>query len=77
MAKPKVEMGCELGLTVVIPTAVLVGALVSVAFYATGFSLFQKIVVMLVALLVSIAAVSLLWIRWAKKHRAMGQFKGG
>jgi hypothetical protein len=51
--------------SVLIPAIFLVCSLVYVAFYADGYSLFQKIVIVVVALIVVGAAEALLWMVWA------------
>ena len=46
----------------------LVGSLGYVAFYAKGFSLFQQLVVVLIAFIVAIAILSIVWITWAGRR---------
>ena len=54
-------------LTLVIIAGTLIVALAYVAFYAVGFGLFQKIVVVLIALIVACAVVSIIWmLGWSK-----------
>ena len=63
--------------SVLIPAILMIGALVWIAFYASGYSLFQKIVIAVIALIVICTAESLLWMAWAGK-KGMGywmQFK--
>jgi hypothetical protein len=52
-------------LTILIPALLLIGAFVYVAFYANGYDLFQKIVIVVVALIASGAIISILWVTWA------------
>ncbi len=51
--------------TILILTAALVGSLIYVAFYAVNYTVFQKIVVVIVSFIVAMAAVAILWIVWA------------
>ena len=59
------EMVWMSALSALIPAILLIGALVYVAFYATGYSLFQKVVIVIIALIVMAAAEALLWLAWA------------
>lgn len=54
--------------TVFVLAASLVGSLGYVAFYAKGFSLFQQLVVVLIAFIIAIAIVSIVWITWAGRR---------
>ncbi len=54
--------------TIITLAAFLAGSLVYVAFYTSGFSLFQKIVVVLVAFIISVALVSIAWVTWAGRR---------
>lgn len=45
----------------------LIFAIIYVAFYASSFSLFQKIAVVLVTLLVVIAILGVMWASWGMK----------
>ena len=57
--------------TILIVAAFISGSLLYVAFYSSGYSLFQKGVIVLVALIVAAALISILWVLWAipiKKH---------
>jgi hypothetical protein len=75
MAKGRVSQG-ELmlmsALSVLIPAMLLVGALTFIAFYANGYSLFQKLVLLLVALIVVGVLEALLWLVWAGKKGLLG-----
>lgn len=55
-------------LTIVTLAAFLAGSLIYVAFYTGGFSLFQKIVVVLVALIIAGTIVSIAWVTWAGRR---------
>ena len=74
MAKGKVSQSEMIWMTVIailIPSILLIGALVYVAFYAGGFSLFQKLVIALIALIIVCVAESILWMIWAGKKGLM------
>ena len=58
-------------LTVLILATALVAPLVYVAFYATNYSFFQKVVVVLVSLILAVAAVAVMWIVWAGRRGYM------
>jgi len=74
MAKGTVSQ-CEMVwmsvIAVLIPAVLLVGSLIYVAFYANGYSLFQKIVIVIVALIVVGVAEALLWMIWAGRKGLM------
>ena len=55
-------------LTIITLAAFLAGSLIYVAFYTGGFSLFQKIVVVLVALIIAGTIVSIAWVTWAGRR---------
>ncbi len=55
-------------LTIITLSAFLVGSLVYVAFYTGGFTLFQKIVVVLVALIIAVTIVAVAWVSWAGRR---------
>ena len=65
------EMVMMVVISILIPTVLLIGSLLYVAFFATAFNLLQKIVVLLVALIVSLVAESLLWVICASKKGLM------
>ena len=74
MPKPKVSSGEMVRMTIVsvlIPSILLIVALVWVAFYSTGYSLFQKIVIAVIALIVIGAAEAVLWMVWTGKKGMM------
>ena len=54
--------------TIATLTAFLVGTLIFVGFYTESYTLFQKIVVFLVGFILSIAAVSIMWVAWAGRR---------
>lgn len=58
-------------LTVLVLAGALVGSLWYVAFEAKGFTLFQQLVVVLIAFIVAIAVVSIVWITWAGRRGFM------
>lgn len=68
MAKGRVSQG-EMEwmsiLSVLIPAIVFVASLIYVAFYAIGYTLFQQIVIVVIALVVIGVAEALLWMIWA------------
>lgn len=51
----------------------LIGALIYVGFYANGYSVAQKVIVVLIALIIGALAVSTLWMLWMKE--GMKRFK--
>ena len=55
-------------LTIITMAGFLIGSLIYVAFYTSGFSLFQKIVVVLVALILAGTIVSIAWVTWAGRR---------
>lgn len=57
--------------TILVVTAFLVGSIIYVAFYTSGYSLFQKIAVVLVALILAVAAISVVWVTWAGRRGMM------
>jgi hypothetical protein len=65
------EMVCMSVLSILIPAVLLIGALVYVAFCATGYSIFQKVVIVIIALIVVGVAEALLWMVWAGKRGLM------
>jgi hypothetical protein len=54
--------------SIVIVTGFLVGSLIYVGFYTAGYSLGQRIVVVLVAFIIAIAALSIMWLTWAQRR---------
>jgi formate hydrogenlyase subunit 3/multisubunit Na+/H+ antiporter MnhD subunit len=58
-------------LTIVIGTGFLSSSLLYIGFYSGEHRLFQQIVVVLVDLIVSVAAISLVWVTWALPKRML------
>jgi hypothetical protein len=54
--------------TIVVFSAFLVGSLIYVGFYTNGYSLFQKIVVFLVGLILAVTVVAIMWVSWAGRR---------
>ncbi len=54
--------------TIITLAGFLGGSLIYVAFYTGGYSLFQKLVVVLVALIVAVTVVSIAWVTWAGRR---------
>lgn len=74
MAKGKVSQGEIVWMSVVailIPAILLIGTLIYVAFYSNGYSLFQKIVIVIIALIVIGVAEAVLWMVWAGRKGLM------
>ena len=65
----KVALGAAF--TVLILAIALVAPLIYVAFYATQYSFFQKVVVVLVSLILAGAAIAVMWIIWAGRRGYM------
>lgn len=65
------EIVCMSIISTLIPAVLLIGALVYVAFYATGYSIFQKVVIVIIAMIVVGVAEALLWMVWAGKKGMM------
>lgn len=73
-AKPVVDQGEMVGMSIIailIPAIILVLTLIYVAFYANGYTLFQKIVIVIIALVVVGVAEALLWTVWAGRKGLM------
>jgi hypothetical protein len=54
--------------TILAFSAFLIGSLIYVGFYTTGFDLGQKIIVVLVALIIAFAAVAIMWVTFAGRR---------
>ena len=54
--------------TILVFTAFLVGSLIYVGFYAGSYTLFQKIIVVLVAFILATATVAIIWVSWAGRR---------
>ncbi len=57
--------------TILVGAASLISALVYVAFYALGYSTFQKVAVVLIALIAAGAAISIVWVSWSGRRGIM------
>ncbi|MDE1865940.1 MAG: hypothetical protein KGH94_04870 [Candidatus Micrarchaeota archaeon] len=55
--------------TILIIALFVGGSLLYVAFYSSGFTLFQKIVVVIVAFIAGAALISILWVLWSAKYK--------
>lgn len=62
--------------TILAGTAFLVGSLLYVAFPGRSFDTFQKIVIVLVALILAAAAIGIVWVTWAGRRGMMRWMKG-
>lgn len=54
--------------TIVLAAGFLIGSLVYVGFYTGGYSLGQRIIVVLVGFILAIAAISIMWLTWADRR---------
>lgn len=54
--------------TIITLAGFLVGSLIYVAFYTSGFTFFQKTVVVLVALIIAVTIVAVAWVTWAGRR---------
>ena len=54
--------------TILAISGFLIGSLIYVGFYASGFDLTQKVIVLLVALILAFAAVSIMWVTFAGRR---------
>ncbi len=50
----------------------LIGSLIYVGFYTSGFDLGQKVIAVLVALIIGFAAVAIMWVTFAGRRGWMG-----
>ena len=62
-------------LSIITLAAFLVGSLIFVGFYTSGYDLFQKIVVLLVAMIIAFAALAVLWVTWAGRRGMRGWWR--
>ena len=62
-------------LSIIMLAAFLAGSLVFVGFYTSGYDLFQKIVVILVAMIMAFAALAIVWVTWAGRRGMMGWWR--
>jgi len=61
-------MGSRVTVSIIVFFGLLIFAIIYVAFFASSFSLFQQIAVILVALLVAIAILGAMWASWGIKY---------
>lgn len=54
--------------TIVAFSAFLIGSLIYVGFYASGFDFGQKVIVVLVALIIAFAAIAIMWVTFAGRR---------
>jgi membrane protein YdbS with pleckstrin-like domain len=54
--------------SIIVFFGLLIFAIIYVAFFASSFSLFQQIAVILIALLVAIAILAVMWTSWGIKY---------
>ncbi len=62
--------------SIIVFFGLLIFAIVYVAFFASSFSLFQQIAIILVALLVGIAILGAMWVSWGMKFGKEWKEKG-
>jgi len=62
-------------LSIITLAAFLTGSLIFVGFYTSGYDLFQKIVVVLVAMIIAFAALAIVWVTWAGRRGMMGWWR--
>ena len=61
-------LGPRVVVSIIVFFGLLIFAIIYVAFYAISFSLFQKIAVILVAILAAIAILGAMWASWGIKY---------
>ncbi|TMI13230.1 hypothetical protein E6H35_07830 [Candidatus Bathyarchaeota archaeon] len=61
-------------LSIITLAAFLAGSLIVVGFY-TNYDWFQKIVVILVAMIIAFAALAIMWVTWAGRRGMMGWWR--
>lgn len=54
--------------TIIAFSSFLIGSLIYVGFYASGFDLGQKIIVVVVALIIAFAAIAIMWVTFAGRR---------
>jgi hypothetical protein len=54
--------------TIVAFSAFLIASLIYVGFYASGFDLGQKVIVVVVALIIAFAAIAVMWVTFAGRR---------
>lgn len=65
-------MASRVAVSIIIFFGLLIFSIIYVAFFASTFSFFQKISVIIVAMLVSIAVLGAMWSSWAIKYGEYG-----
>lgn len=65
------EMVGRIVFTITVAALFLIGSLLYVGFYSAGYTLLQKIIVVIVALVIAWAIIAISWITWAAKHGMM------
>lgn len=58
-------------MTIIIAALFLIVSLIYVGFYANGYTLFQKIVVVIIAIIIAWTIIAVFWITWAGKRGYM------
>jgi len=61
-------------LSIITLAAFLSGSLIVVAFF-TDYNWFQKLVVVLVAMIIAFAALAIVWVTWAGRRGMMGWWR--
>ncbi len=61
-------MASRVAVSIIVFFGLLIFSIIYVAFFASTFSLFQKIAVILVAILVAIAILGAMWASWGIKY---------
>jgi len=61
-------LGPRVAVSIIVFFGLLIFAIIYVAFFASSFSLFQQIAVILVALLVATAILGAMWASWGIKY---------
>ncbi len=62
--------------SIIVFFSLLIFAIIYVAFFASSFSLFQQIAVILIALLVATAILGVMWVSWGMKYGKEWKEKG-
>jgi len=62
--------------SIIVFFGLLIFAIIYVAFFASSFSLFQQIAVILIALLVATAILGVMWVSWGMKYGKEWKEKG-
>ncbi|NJD54157.1 MAG: hypothetical protein FIB07_14985 [Candidatus Methanoperedens sp.] len=70
------ELISKVVISIIVFFGLLIFAIIYVAFFASSFSLFQQIAVILVALLVATAILGAMWVSWGMKYGKEWKEKG-